>query len=64
MDTSYLPLLKEMGDGWHEGRISISQEHFASAFIRERMLAMLVAVGFGPSGRTAYDLCLYVRRAT
>lgn len=50
MDTLYLPLLKEIGDGWHEGRISISQEHFASAFIRERMLAMLVAVGFGPSG--------------
>ncbi|HCH62329.1 MAG: hypothetical protein CL927_16690 [Deltaproteobacteria bacterium] len=50
MDTLYLPLLREIGDGWHEGRITISQEHFASAFIRERMLAMLVAVGFGPSG--------------
>jgi DNA-binding transcriptional MerR regulator len=50
MDALYLPLLKDIGDGWHDGRISISQEHFASAFLRERMLAMLVAVGFGPSG--------------
>lgn len=50
LDALYLPLLREIGEGWHEGTVSVAQEHFASAFIRERMLAMLVAVGFGPRG--------------
>jgi DNA-binding transcriptional MerR regulator len=50
LDTLYLPLLRDIGEGWHAGTVTVAQEHFASAFIRERMLAMLVAVGFGPTG--------------
>ena len=50
LDHLYLPLLRTIGDGWEQGRVTVAQEHFASGFIRERMLAMLVAVGFGPAG--------------
>jgi DNA-binding transcriptional MerR regulator len=59
LDALYLPILREVGEGWHAGRISVAQEHFASAFIRERMLAMLVAVGFGPrTGRRTMCVCM------
>jgi DNA-binding transcriptional MerR regulator/methylmalonyl-CoA mutase cobalamin-binding subunit len=46
----YLPLLAEVGDGWERGQVSIAQEHFASAFVRERMLSMLVTLEHGPDG--------------
>ncbi len=46
----YLPMLREVGDGWEQGSITIGQEHFATAFIRERMLSMLVTLEHGPDG--------------
>jgi len=45
----YGPLLRELGDAWEAGRATIAQEHFASGFIRERIVAMLVAVNAGPA---------------
>jgi len=55
----YLPALRDVGEGWLAGHITVGQEHFASAFIRERMLAMLVSVGFGPpTGRRVLCACL------
>jgi len=44
----FVPLLKEVGDRWHAGQVSIGQEHFATSFLRERLLAILVGLGFGP----------------
>jgi DNA-binding transcriptional MerR regulator len=35
-----LPVLQEVGDGWEQGKIDISQEHFASNLIRGRLLAL------------------------
>ena len=44
----FLPSLREVGDRWRAGEVSIAQEHFATAFLRERLLAVLVGLGFGP----------------
>lgn len=50
----YLPLMREVGEGWESGQISIAQEHFATGFIRERLMAMLVSLEHGPeNGRKA-----------
>jgi len=35
-----LPLLRELGDGWERGEISIAQEHFASNLVRGRLLGL------------------------
>ncbi|MFT7518615.1 MAG: DNA-binding transcriptional MerR regulator [Kiritimatiellia bacterium] len=50
LDDVLSPLLQELGDGWHDGLISVSQEHFASAFVREAMIAMLANLDHGPKG--------------
>lgn len=35
-----IPALQSIGDGWHEGTVSVAQEHFASGFIRSRLEAL------------------------
>lgn len=42
------PALRDVGELWTTGDISISQEHFASAWCREKMVGMLMALGYGP----------------
>ncbi len=32
-----IPLLVEVGDGWHDGTISIAQEHYVTNFVRARL---------------------------
>lgn len=32
-----IPALQKIGDGWHEGTVTVAQEHFASSFIRSRL---------------------------
>lgn len=36
-----LPLLREIGDRWHAGRLSIAQEHFGSALVRNRIVHLM-----------------------
>ncbi|MCB9759050.1 MAG: MerR family transcriptional regulator [Alphaproteobacteria bacterium] len=48
LDGVYLPMLREVGRLWAEGEVSIAQEHFASAFCREQMIAMFHVLGGGP----------------
>lgn len=43
----YLPLLHEIGDGWSEGTYTVAQEHFATAYVRERLTRMLIKLGTG-----------------
>jgi len=50
IDEVYLPLLCDVGDGWHAERVTVAQEHFASAFCREQLSAMLHSLGAGPEG--------------
>ncbi|MEY3213477.1 MAG: hypothetical protein RIT28_3958 [Pseudomonadota bacterium] len=48
LDDVFLPCLHEMGDGWAQGRYSITQEHFMSAFLRDQLGGMLRQLGGGP----------------
>jgi DNA-binding transcriptional MerR regulator len=50
--TVVLPLLREIGEGWERGEITIAQEHFASNLIRGRLMALGRGWGRG-SGRHA-----------
>jgi methanogenic corrinoid protein MtbC1 len=38
-----LPLLREIGKRWEEKRLSIAAEHFGSAMVRARLLALLAS---------------------
>ncbi len=35
-----IPTLRELGDGWERGTITVAQEHFASNLLRGRLLAL------------------------
>ena len=35
-----LPYLRELGDRWEQGEVSVAQEHFASAVLRGRLLGL------------------------
>lgn len=50
IDDLLLPILVEVGDGWHEGSITIAQEHFTSAFVREQLITLLHRLESGPPG--------------
>ena len=47
IERVFLPLLRAVGERWERGDISVAQEHFASAFVRDQLTAMLLAVGCG-----------------
>lgn len=51
-----LPVLRELGVGWHAGQVSVAQEHFATAIIRGRLAGL--ARGWGQqSGPRALLAC-------
>jgi DNA-binding transcriptional MerR regulator len=52
IDLVYFPLLRRIGDKWERGEVTVAQEHFASAFIRDQLIAMLLRVGCGPDEGT------------
>jgi DNA-binding transcriptional MerR regulator/methylmalonyl-CoA mutase cobalamin-binding subunit len=39
-----LPLLRELGDRWHAGRLSVAAEHFGTCIVRSKLLAALEAL--------------------
>jgi len=49
-----LPVMREIGDLWEDGTAVVAQEHFASAFVREKLAAMIAeldsGVAPGPEG--------------
>ncbi len=51
-----LPVLRSLGEGWAEGRITIAQEHFASSVLRGRLLGLARGWGRG-SGPVAVLAC-------
>lgn len=71
-------VLKEVGDLWHKGQLSVSHEHYASSYLKHRLSAMLrtiphnsrptplVWVGCAPGEQHeigAMLLSIYMRRA-
>ncbi|MBM4376121.1 MAG: MerR family transcriptional regulator [Deltaproteobacteria bacterium] len=56
IEELYYPMLRSVGEGWAEGRVSIAQEHFVTSFCRERFLAMLMQIG-GARGSGPHAVC-------
>lgn len=50
IDDVLLPILRDVGDRWHDGSVTVAQEHFSSAFIREQLITLLHRLESGPSG--------------
>ena len=48
-----VPYLRELGEGWERGEISIAQEHFASHLLRGRLLGLARGWGRGRPPRAA-----------
>jgi DNA-binding transcriptional MerR regulator len=48
IDDVYIPLLRRVGDEWEAGRVTVAQEHFAAAFVREQLVSMLLRLGAQP----------------
>ncbi len=48
-----MPLLREVGDLWEHGSTGVAEEHFASAFVREKLVAMREELDTGASGPVA-----------
>ncbi|GLV47154.1 HTH-type transcriptional repressor CarH [Thermus sp. LT1-2-5] len=44
-----VPVLREIGEGWHRGEVFVSQEHLASTFLRARLQELLDLSGY-PQG--------------
>lgn len=40
LEEALLPYLRELGDRWQRGEISVAQEHFASNLVRSRLVAL------------------------
>ena len=40
----FLPILRKIGDEWELGRISIAQEHYSAAILREQFVSILVGL--------------------
>lgn len=40
-----LPVLRELGEAWHRGEVSVAQEHLASTFLRARLQELLDLTG-------------------
>jgi DNA-binding transcriptional MerR regulator len=52
-----MPYLRELGDRWERGEISVAQEHFASQVLRGRLLGLARGWG-GGSGPRAMLACM------
>jgi MerR family transcriptional regulator, light-induced transcriptional regulator len=40
LENVVLPVLRDLGEGWARGRVSVAQEHFASNVVRGRLLGL------------------------
>lgn len=76
-DKLITPVLIEIGKRWHEGKLSITREHYATGYLRQRLIGMLrsissdevgplIWVGCAPNELHEVGgilLCIYLRRA-
>ena len=66
MPTVYVelitPTLVEVGEAWHRGEIFISTEHFASTYLRGRLLALLQAYPHRADAHTIFVGCAPTER--
>jgi len=45
LETVFFPALRDIGDRWERGEISIVQEHYSSSILRAHFASLLVSVG-------------------
>jgi DNA-binding transcriptional MerR regulator/methylmalonyl-CoA mutase cobalamin-binding subunit len=48
LEHVYSPVMREIGELWEDGKASIGQEHFATAFVRDQLLQSLRDLDQGP----------------
>lgn len=48
IDTIFTPILRQTGDRWEAGELSVAQEHYISSFCRAHLTAMLLSLDHGP----------------
>ncbi|WP_038028466.1 MerR family transcriptional regulator, partial [Thermus sp. NMX2.A1] len=41
-----VPVLKDVGEGWHQGEVNVAQEHLATLFLRSRLQELLDLAGY------------------
>lgn len=56
LEAVYFPALRDIGDRWERGDISVVQEHYASSVLRAHFASLLVAVG-PSSSRAPHAAC-------
>lgn len=52
------PVQREVGERWHEGRLSVAQEHLVSQVVRARLVSLLHVAPENESARHAVLACL------
>ena len=55
----FSPVLANIGQGWVDGKYTIAQEHFASGFVRDQLVAILLRLGCGPEDGKVAVCCCY-----
>ena len=48
LDAIFTPILRQTGDRWEAGELSVAQEHYISSFCRDHLTAMLLSLEHGP----------------
>lgn len=56
-DNLITPVLVEIGELWHDGRLSITREHYATGYLRQRLVSMLRGVAGESIGPTIWIGC-------
>jgi methanogenic corrinoid protein MtbC1 len=51
------PVLLAIGEAWHQGRVDAAQEHFASTFVRRRLVDLLQSGSTSANGPLALAAC-------
>lgn len=57
LERVFRPLLVQMGEDWAEGQITVAHEHFASAFLRARIMEYITVYDPNPNKRMGRVLC-------
>lgn len=53
----YFPLLRQVGELWHKGELSVAEEHFIEKLVTARLHAILQSTAMPTSGRLALCAC-------
>lgn len=53
-----VPYLRDLGDRWADGRVTVAQEHFAANLVRGRLLGIAGDWGAGSGGPVAVLACM------